>query len=88
MKNDSKEIMLDDQPDYVFVEILDKHGNIRRKDDFLLDIDLIEDSDDNRITIPIYLSKTEEIIIDKDKNMKVKYLDHSLKSKPHLNSHY
>ena len=68
----------DTPPDVVFVILLDKHGKIRKREDFPIDLSFLDNCNENRVMIPIPLRKHEDLEICKEEKVIVKYIYHAL----------
>jgi len=55
-RKNQTEVLIDSPPNFILVILLDNHGNIRRREDFPLDLDHLEDCSNTRIVIPIALN--------------------------------
>ena len=69
---------MDYPPDFIAVTILDKNGDIRNINDFLLQLDLLDCCSKNGVCIPITLDRTEELEICKKEKTKIKHQDYAL----------
>ena len=76
IRNNETEVDPDTPPDVVFVILLDKHGKIRKREDFPIDLSFLDNCNENRVMIPIPLRKHEDLEICKEEKVIVKYIDH------------
>ena len=65
-------------PDYILVILLDKQGRICSRDSFPLDLCLLATLRAHGIVMPIAMSQIEDLIINKEDEIKIKYFNHAL----------